>query len=211
MRAWKLFVGTLVVLAVGPMNVASAALCPGCREMMFTADIGTCKACGGDTSSGGYRLCVACGDKKAQCQACLKPLNTAAPKDAAAAPPKLAIVKEWKNSGGVETQQKRIVVKDPKEWETVWSAMVGNRSPKPETPKIDFGTHMVIAVFMGVRSTGGYSVAITDIADLNGKRVVTVKTQNPARDAMLTQALTSPYHVVLVAKTSLPVGFVDAK
>jgi hypothetical protein len=199
------------------MDVASAALCPKCSEMMFSADMGTCKACGGDTSSGGYRLCVACGDKKSQCQACLKPLKTAAAKDAtsanppAATPPKPAIVKEWKDSGGgVETQPKRIVVKDPKEWETVWSAMTGNRSPKPETPQIDFGIHMIIAVFMGERSTGGYSVAITDIADLNGKRVVTLKTQNPPPDAVLTQALTSPYHVVLVPKTSLPVGFVDA-
>lgn len=61
----------LMTLAVA----AQAALCGRCREMMFTADIGQCKECDANTSSGGFKLCPACSQKLGQCQACRTPLN----------------------------------------------------------------------------------------------------------------------------------------
>lgn len=61
--------------------LAGAALCPACGDKMFITNIGKCVDCGGQTSSGAFKLCPKCSDKLKQCQACRAPLGGA--KDAA--------------------------------------------------------------------------------------------------------------------------------
>jgi hypothetical protein len=124
--------------------------------------------------------------------------------------PGVAVVKEWSGAYSAQETAKRVVVKDQKGWEEVWAGMNGNITPKPETPKIDFTRQMVLAVFMGTRNTGGYSVKITGI-ESNGKLKVKVKESSPPPGGMVTEALTAPYHVVVVAKSDKPVEFVDTK
>ncbi|MCE5276856.1 MAG: protease inhibitor I42 family protein [Planctomycetaceae bacterium] len=58
-------------------NFAVADLCPKCSDRMFTCDIGTCRSCSGDTSSGAFTLCRACSAKQGKCQACLAALAAA--------------------------------------------------------------------------------------------------------------------------------------
>ena len=102
------------------------------------------------------------------------------------------------------------MVKDQKGWEEVWSSMEGNVQPKPETPKVDFEKNRVIAVFMGMRRSGGYTVKITNIEEKD-KLVVTVKESGPPPDAMVTMALTSPFHVVVIPRSDKAVEFVNEK
>jgi hypothetical protein len=122
----------------------------------------------------------------------------------------VAVIKEWKGFNAAQEAPKRVVVKDQKGWEEVWTGMEGNVNPKPETPKVDFDSRMVIAVFMGTRKSGGYSVKITSI-EQNGKVTVKVKESSPPPDAIVTMALTSPYHVVVVPKSDKPVEFINEK
>ena len=124
--------------------------------------------------------------------------------------PAVAIVKEWKGFYASQEAPKKVVAKDQKEWEEIWSSMQGKVQPKPETPKIDFDKNVVIAVFMGRKMTGGYSVKVLKIEEKN-KLVVTVKVSGPPPGAMVTMALTSPYHVVVVPKTDKAVEFVSEK
>ncbi len=56
----------------GGKNWGSGTLCPKCRGMGFTADIGTCGSCGRGTSSGAFKLCSACAKHYGKCQACGK-------------------------------------------------------------------------------------------------------------------------------------------
>jgi serpin B len=56
------------------ISSALADLCPKCKGMMFTADIGKCVNCGGMTTSGAFKLCKACSAKLGQCEACRAPL-----------------------------------------------------------------------------------------------------------------------------------------
>lgn len=69
--------GVLAVLLV-PAG-AGAELCQKCQGMMYTADIGTCTACGGTTSSGAFKLCKACSEKQGKCQHCQADLKAKAP------------------------------------------------------------------------------------------------------------------------------------
>jgi hypothetical protein len=128
----------------------------------------------------------------------------------AAEMPAAAIIQQWKGAYSAQNTAQRVVVKDRKSWEKTWSGMKRPMQPKTEAPKIDFDKHMVLAVFLGRKNTGGYAVAIAKI-EQKEKLVVTVKETSPPPDAMVTMALTAPYHVVVVPKTEKAIEFVDAK
>jgi hypothetical protein len=64
----------------------------------------------------------------------------------------------------------------------------------PSAAEIDFGKTAVVAAFAGTKNTGGYSVVIKKTA---GKIVIDVAA--PPKDAMTTQALTTPFKAVLIS------------
>jgi inhibitor of cysteine peptidase len=67
---------------------AAAEFCDKCRDLMYTQDIGKCTACGGETTSGGFKLCAKCSAAQRKCQHCLAQLGGAgAPTDETATPP----------------------------------------------------------------------------------------------------------------------------
>jgi hypothetical protein len=75
----------------------------------------------------------------------------------------------------------------------------------PAEPTADFSKHAVVAAFAGTRRTGGYSVKIGS----DGART-SIRLIQPPADAMVTQALTTPFTVALVpveAEDPLKVGF----
>jgi hypothetical protein len=55
-----------------------------------------------------------------------------------------------------------------------------------------------------------WTAVITSI-EQNGKVTVKVKESSPPPDAIVTMALTSPYHVVVVAKSDKQVEFINEK
>lgn len=64
----------------------------------------------------------------------------------------------------------------------------------PRAADVDFQKNAVVAAFAGTKKTGGYSVAIKKTA---GK--ILLEVVEPPKDAMTTQALTTPFGVALVA------------
>jgi hypothetical protein len=63
----------------------------------------------------------------------------------------------------------------------------------PAASSIDFSREAVVAVFAGTKNTGGYSVEIK----ISGE-TVSASVAAPPADAVVTQALTSPFKVALV-------------
>jgi len=81
MRKW---LGVLVgaCLLWGFAGAALAELCPKCKKLVFTMDIGKCEVCGGATRSGAFHLCPKCSARLKQCEHCRAPLaGQAGPKD----------------------------------------------------------------------------------------------------------------------------------
>ena len=58
---------------------------------------------------------------------------------------------------------------------------------------------VLIAVFQGEQRTGGYGVRITSIERANDQLLVTATFTEPKLDSIVTQALTSPAHIVSIA------------
>ena len=63
----------------------------------------------------------------------------------------------------------------------------------PPAPEIDFTQTAVVAAFAGTKNTGGYSVAVKKAADK-----IRIDVVEPPKDAMTTDALTTPFTVATV-------------
>lgn len=101
------------------------------------------------------------------------------------------------------------VVKNQAEWEKLWKAHSPVVEPESAAPRVDFNREMVVVATMGRRSTAGYEIEITRIKERDSRLVVFVKSTLPPADAILAQQLTSPFHMIAVSKTELPLEFVE--
>ena len=75
---------------------------------------------------------------------------------------------------------------------------------------VDFSDQMLIAIFLGERRSGGYRITITDIQENAESLIVLIESTAPGEGSTVTQALTSPFHLVKTATTTKPVIFVNA-
>ncbi len=111
----------------------------------------------------------------------------------------LEIVNQFRGSqASVEIGPSQEVIRDERTWKRVWARAVGSRVHRPEAPEIDFDKHMALAVFMGQRSTGGYSVRIESVREFEKHIEVHYTSTSPSPGDMVTMAITSPYHIVIV-------------
>ena len=110
-----------------------------------------------------------------------------------------ATVTRGQNSG--VTDMREVTVKTAAEWEALWTAHRGG-----ERPSVDFTKNQVAGVFLGTRPTGGYSVEIVTVRREATGIVIEYVERTPAPDALVTQALTSPFHLVTLERVE-PVRF----
>jgi hypothetical protein len=61
---------------------------------------------------------------------------------------------------------------------------------------IDFSEETVVAVFMGEKSSGGYSIEIVEVVKKEDHLEFVVEVKEPGPDDMTIQAITSPYHII---------------
>jgi len=104
--------------------------------------------------------------------------------------------------GGYENHE-YLFIENSEEWGRIWSLALPDGSLSPE---INFSTHIVIAVFMGERSTGGYEVSIERITDVGGEIIVNVDEIYPGR-IFVTEAFTWPHHIIKVERVQKPMVF----
>jgi len=128
-----------------------------------------------------------------------------APGAGVAAPP-LRTLSQGVNATG--SKPEKLVVRTLPELQKLGDRIrpAGNANAR-EIPKVDFSHEMVLAVFLGTRPTAGFKVEIKDVREAGGKLVVKVEETKPPKDAILAQVITSPYHVVVVKKSELPVAW----
>lgn len=111
---------------------------------------------------------------------------------------------DYDNEGG------NIIIRSDDDYAAFWQALNGSRSPVPERPSVDFSSETVVAVMMGLRSTGGASITVGEVTFKEG--VVTVKSVVTASGygCAVTTALTSPYYVIKVNTTASDFAFENA-
>ena len=100
-------------------------------------------------------------------------------------------------------EPREVAIRTADEWSTLWTA----HAPGAPVPIVNFRREMVVGVLLGTRPTGGYSVEIATIEPKGSETVVTYRVEEPGRDAMVTQALTSPVHLVRLSTRKGQVRF----
>lgn len=91
-----------------------------------------------------------------------------------------------------------LVIGNSEDFAELWHHMHQGQSAEPPLPTVDFSRRMVLAVFQGQRPSGGHSIIVEDVVRRGDHLRVTVSKTVPSENDMVTMALTSPYHLVVV-------------
>jgi hypothetical protein len=113
------------------------------------------------------------------------------------------IVTVAQGSRSALTEARETVARTASEWQTLWKQHGGTEP----AAAVDFGKEMVAAVFLGTRATGGYSVEILSTRRDGEALVIDYAERAPGRDSIVTQALTSPFHIVRLPRHAGAVRF----
>ncbi len=112
----------------------------------------------------------------------------------------------WGTYCALENPEQRVITNNV-DWQQLWGRMYAQESPMPELPKIDFGQKMVLADFLGTRSSSGYIIEISDVKVSDSILEVSVLESTPGRNCLTTQALTQPFHVALIPRWEKAIRF----
>lgn len=91
-----------------------------------------------------------------------------------------------------------LVVRSESEFADLWHRIHQTVSAEPPLPDVDFSRQLVLAAFQGQQPSGGHAISIDRVVEQGDRLTVVVSESVPAADAMVTMALTSPYHLVAV-------------
>lgn len=94
------------------------------------------------------------------------------------------------------TRPQQSVARTAAEWQTLWSQHVLGRP----APVVDFTKQMVVAVFLGSRSSSGYAVQITGVRKDGNTLVVQWAERKPEPGMMAAQVMTAPSHIATVPR-----------
>ena len=115
-------------------------------------------------------------------------------------------VAQTSNSG--VTTREGVVARNQSEFNAVWARHSANLLPPPQPPAVDFNAHQVVGYFLGSRPNGCYAMSITRITRTGDRLAVAYKEQVAAADAVCTQQIVNPAHLVTVPQSQLQVEFV---
>ena len=99
---------------------------------------------------------------------------------------------QWSTSG--ITTPARLVIRDDSSYARFWASLSAG-----ERPSVDFTKDVVIAVADGQQTTGGHSIAVERVTRSGQGLAVEVLETSPGPGCAVTQALTQPVDVVVVA------------
>lgn len=101
------------------------------------------------------------------------------------------------------------VLRDEEAYASFWERLHTDRNSVPDRPEVNFETEIVVAVVLGQRPTGGYSVGIDEVltTESGGQIQVQFTESVPGDECGVTQALTSPYVLVAIEAQNEEVEF----
>ncbi|MBN2381093.1 protease complex subunit PrcB family protein [candidate division WOR-3 bacterium] len=110
---------------------------------------------------------------------------------------------QYSDAGGM-------VFRDAKSWEAFWDdhcRAVSLEGENLEAPEVDFSAQMLVGVFSGEKPTGGYGINIQRVLEGSKSLVVEYVEKSPDPDAMVSQVITYPCHIVAIPRSDKTVEF----
>jgi hypothetical protein len=103
----------------------------------------------------------------------------------------------------------RVVVRDAAGLETLWKLAYGDESTGSPLPEVDFETHLVLAVALGERPTGGYAIRVGEVVPVADGLEARIEVTAPGRACAVSLAFTQPVDFVALPVRTGTVRFVD--
>ncbi|HVS51801.1 MAG TPA: protease complex subunit PrcB family protein [Opitutaceae bacterium] len=126
----------------------------------------------------------------------VRPTSAASDETSPSTPPRA----QWHGTqGGMRAFSVR-AIRANADWISLWK-QIGREAPQA----FDEAHDMAVAIFIGERRTGGYGVEIVGTRPGDDRLIVEFRETTPAPDAMVTQALTTPWAVALVPRSTATV------
>jgi hypothetical protein len=97
-------------------------------------------------------------------------------------------------------ERRREVIRDEASFVRLWAEIHAGPAPAPPLPSVDFARHMLIAVGLGRRPSGGFGIKVQSVTTRGERLEVAVAESCPPPGAMVTMALTEPFEVVRVPR-----------
>ena len=105
------------------------------------------------------------------------------------------------NSGKVEQELRLLVISRPTAFEEIYGEIASLILPRPTIPVIDFTKNLVVIALMGEKPTAGYGIRFAESTRQSGLTIeVQVLRTTPADDAILSQVITRPYVIAIIAR-----------
>ncbi len=98
------------------------------------------------------------------------------------------------------TDFQNLCIGTEEEWEKYWTLIHSQTIPVPKLPEINFGEKLLLACFMGSKNSGGFSVQVDEVKQLNGSLIVQVVHTSPGNNCFNSMAITQPYVIVQMAR-----------
>lgn len=95
------------------------------------------------------------------------------------------------------------VLGDDASWKDLLAKLAGTASAS-----VDFASELVLAVGLGIRSSGGYAVEVKRVDLVAGSVVVSYLETTPGEGCTAPAVMTAPWHAVKIAKQTAPIRFV---
>jgi hypothetical protein len=107
----------------------------------------------------------------------------------------------YSQSGKTVPAVQLFVFKDPLDFQFFWSYHIGDTTPRPSMPSINYNEEILVLMDIIEPSTG-YSVKITSIIELENKIVVNALKSNPGLNCGAFTVMTQPYQMVAIPLTT---------
>ncbi len=111
------------------------------------------------------------------------------------------------NSHSNFTEQIYLIVETPEVLLEIFATINSTRKPGIPVPKVDFEKESVAFINIGETSTGGHSVTVIEIIEMEEKLIIYCGGKGPGAGDYATMVITSPFSMVKFKKQRKPVVF----
>lgn len=88
-------------------------------------------------------------------------------------------------------------IQNKSDWEKFWHRHSGNSQSQP--PKVDFRWNTVVAMYLGEKRTGGYSIKVKEIVDTGEDLLIFTEKTTP-EGGFATMAFSQPFCIIKFKK-----------
>ncbi|BCX04597.1 MAG: hypothetical protein KatS3mg053_2535 [Candidatus Roseilinea sp.] len=117
------------------------------------------------------------------------------------------VIVEGNSASDYPTPQGKVISSEA-DWASLQRQLGADLAMQTALPSVDFTQSQLVAVFAGEKPSGGYSVAVREIVESDREIIVYVTLEAPDSSQIVITAITYPYQIVRMPRTSLPARFV---